>query len=85
MATIQFDSEIHPVRSNGGLGGVYSIRNISRASNVAEKKDAKETEVEDIEGHKSNLHQDGDIRKAQVFRGWVLFWYADLPHGQLRI
>lgn len=74
MSTVQFDSEIRPVRPNGSLGGVYSIRSTSRASNVAEKSGAKESEAEDIEGLKSSLHQEGDIRKAQVFRGWALFW-----------
>ncbi|KAL9119991.1 MAG: hypothetical protein Q9187_003453, partial [Circinaria calcarea] len=91
MSTIQFDSEIRPVRPNGGLGGVYSIRSNSRASNVAEKSSAREAEVEDIEGLKSSLHQEGDVRKAQVFRGWVLFWcsigviYGDIGTSPLYV
>ena len=71
MTTIHFDDAIRPIRSNGSVAGVYSTRNISRASNIGEKDIIKEVEIDELENQKSSRHE-GDIRKKQVSSSTLL-------------
>ena len=70
MSTIQFAGDaIHPVRSNGAAGGVYSTRNnASRTSNLVpdSKYSAKQADIEEADGSEAGLRQEGDVKKKQV-------------------
>lgn len=70
MATIQIADTLHPTRSNGNPsssgvgGGVYSMRNISRAS--LDRRSLKSHDAEGVEDEDSGLGQAGDFKKKQV-------------------
>ena len=64
MSTIQFTSDqIRPVKSNTAPGGVYSTRNVSKASSLGERYRTKQ---DDVEQEGNNLKQEGDIKHKQV-------------------
>ncbi|MCJ1414727.1 hypothetical protein MMC32_001054 [Xylographa parallela] len=74
MSTIQFTSDqIRPVKSNTAPGGVYSTRNVSKASSLGERYRTKQ---DDVEQEGNNLKQEGDIKHKQVFGGWLLLWLS---------
>lgn len=74
MSTIHFAPELpHLEKTHSGQAGVYSTRRLSRTPSGASKGLVKEVDLEDEE---NTLRQEGDVRKKQVFKGWVLLWLA---------
>ena len=69
MSSIHFASDaIRPVRSNGAPGGVYSTRNNSNPSVLADNGRTKENSMEEGSDEGIDLKQEGDIKKKQVTR-----------------
>ena len=69
MSSIHFTSDaIRPVRSNGAPGGVYSTRNNSNPSVLAEKARIRDNSIEEGSDEGIDLKQEGDIKKKQVTR-----------------
>ena len=67
MSTIQFAQDaIYPVRTNGSAGGVYSMRNVSKTSGLAEKASVKDLVLEETDSADHGLRQEGDLKKKQV-------------------
>ena len=79
MSNIHFASDaIRPAGSNGAPGGVYSIRNNSNPSVLAEKARMRESSMEEGSDEGIDLKQEGDIKKKQVKRFDVFQQYLVL-------
>jgi KUP system potassium uptake protein len=92
--TIRIDDTIRPTRShesaaaNGGIGGVYHLRNVSKSSldrrstgirgrrGSVDRRSLRSGDNEAAEDEDAGLRQSGDFKKRQVFTGKTLLWLA---------
>ncbi|KIV78251.1 potassium uptake protein [Exophiala sideris] len=71
------DDAIHPVRSRGGGGGIYTLRSreATGVGSLSVKSRGPRSKADDIDSE-TNEVDERDIKTKQVFSGWKLTWLA---------